>query len=168
MKQFYTSLCFIVFFAPTLVMAQSSAIKRASLSTAPVTSVSEHYTVQQSIGHAGIMSTKFHGDNAVLRGFLLPQLNPVSANANVNVSWVVYPVPFYTYFNIDFDFAVSGDMTVRLHDVTGQLVIEKTLEAKQQQRIHTGHLAQGEYVLSVEVMNKQFSKQIMNHNYNQE
>lgn len=166
MKQFYTTLCFIVFFAPTLVMAQQGAIKRASLSTAPVTSSSNGYTVQQSIGHMGVMGTTTHDNHTVLRGFLLPQAvvaQQAVAPQAAAVEWTVYPNPFITHINIEFSAAVSGDMYVTLFDVAGQLVFEKTLTAKQKQRIPTGQLAQGEYILYVTVMDQTFSSQLLNY-----
>jgi hypothetical protein len=77
--------------------------------------------------------------------------------------WTVYPNPFRTYINIDFSVPVSGDLVMRLHDVTGQLIMEKSLPAKQQQRIDLGHLAQAEYLLTAEIMGKIFSQTLLNY-----
>ena len=55
-------------------------------------------------------------------------------------------------------------MRLLLFDVAGKLVMEKTLEAKQQQRIPMAHLAQGEYIINVSVLEKSFSAQILNYN----
>jgi len=148
------------------VFAQSTAIKRASLSTSVADAHSiQHgqYKVQQSIGHMGIMSTVNHNQHTATRGFLLPQMGASTAKPIADFDWVVYPNPFDRYVNIDFNGPVSGDMVIRLHDVTGQLILEKEVAAKQQQRIHLGHLAQASYVLHVQVMGKTFSQTLLNH-----
>lgn len=160
----YIYLVFTLFFCTTLLAQQSVAIKRASLSTAPQTIQKGHYKVQQSVGHMGIMTLAHHGKHMATRGFLLPQGATPSEETILDFDWAVYPIPFSTHINIDFSAAVSGAMKLLLFDVTGQLIVEKTLEAKQQQRIPMGHLAQGEYIIQIKVMGKTFSLQLLNHN----
>lgn len=166
MKKVYTFLfAFTVVAFASQTFAQSTAIKRASLST----SVADahiiqrgQYKVQQSVGHMGIMTLANHGKHTATRGFLLPQGAASSEKTIPDFDWVVYPNPFESYVNIDFDAPVSGDMEIRLHDVTGQLILEKEITAKQQQRVFLGHLAQAEYLLSVELMGKTFSQVLLN------
>jgi len=149
----------------TTAFAQGK-IKRASLSTAvsdPQTPHNGRHSVQQSIAHMGILTTLRHDNRTVTRGFLLPQ-SGVSKQASVaDFGWVVYPNPFQTYINIDFNAAVSGDMVIRIHDVLGQLVTEKSVTAKKHQRLNLSHLSQAEYFLSVEVMGKTFSQTLLHH-----
>ena len=149
------------------IFAQNTAIKRASLSASVIDAHSiqkGHYKVQQSVGHMGIMTLAHHGKHTATRGFLLPQGAASSKETIPDFDWTVYPNPFDSYVNIDFDAPVSGDMVVRLHDILGQLILEKELTAKQQQRVFLGHLAQAEYLLSVELMGKTFSLPLLNHN----
>lgn len=149
------------------IFAQGTAIKRASLSAsvADAHSIQKgRYKVQQSVGHMGIMTLAHHGKHTATRGFLLPQGAASSKETIPDFDWAVYPNPFDSYVNIDFDAPVSGDMVVRLHDILGQLIFEKELTAKQQQRVFLGHLAQAEYLLSVELMGKTFSLPLLNHN----
>lgn len=156
----YSSL-FITLLFCTALAAQQPAIKRASLSTGPQTSHKGDYMVQHSIGFMGAMSTQEHSKQLVTRGFLLPQANPVEFVEKLE--WSLYPVPFSTYLNIDFSAPVTGDMHVLLFDVTGQLVFDETYTAQQKQKIYIGHLAQGEYLIQVGVMNQTFSTQILNY-----
>jgi hypothetical protein len=72
-------------------------------------------------------------------------------------------VPITTHLTIDFSAPVSGDMHVLLFDVTGQLVFDETYTAQQKQKIYIGHLAQGEYLIQVGLMNQTFSTQILNY-----
>ena len=159
----------ILFFTAfaTQVCAQRSAIKRASLSTS-VSSAhiikSGSHKVQQSIGHMGIMSTVRHEMHTATRGFLLPQVSASSYKPLPDLDWVVYPNPFDAHINIDFGLPVSGIMAIRIHDVTGQLILERAVTAKQQQRIHLGYLAQAEYLLTVEVMGKTVSQPLLKNN----
>ena len=167
MKHVYTKAIVIFFLSSATMVFAQGKILRSSLST----SVSEahniqkgQYKVQQSIGHMGIMSTINHDQRAVTRGFLLPQLGKVSTETpSADFNLVVYPNPFTTYVNIDFNAPVTGDMVIRLHDILGQLIIEKEVTAKQQQRFYLGHLAQAEYVLNVEVMGKTFNQVLLNY-----
>lgn len=148
------------------IFAQGTAIKRASLSTSVANAHSiqnGQYKVQQSIAHMGIMGSITHDSHTMTRGFLLPQMGAPAEKPIADFNWAVYPNPFATYINIDFDAPVSGDMVVRIHDVTGQLIMEKEVVAKEQQRIHLGHLAQAEYVLTAELMGKTFSQVLLNY-----
>lgn len=149
------------------IFAQSTAIKRASLSAsvADAHSIQKgQFKVQYSVGHMGIMTLAHHGKHTATRGFLLPQGAASSEETISDFDWTVYPNPFESYVNIDFDAPVSGDMVVRLHNILGQLILEKEFTAKQQQRVFLGHLAQAEYLLSVELMGKTFSLPLLNHN----
>ncbi len=152
---------FLAFFFCTTLAAQQPAIKRASLSTGPQTSQKGSFMVQHSVGFMGAMSTQEHPKQMVTRGFLLPQASPVEFAEKLE--WFLYPVPFTTHLNIDFSAPVSGDMHVLLFDVTGQLVFDETYTAQQKQEIYIGHLAQGEYLIQVGVMNQTFSTQILNY-----
>lgn len=166
MKNFYPLIVLVLLLLADVAFGQTM-IKRASLSTSVAGAHNiqfGNYKVQQSIGHMGIMSTINHDQRAVTRGFLLPQLGKVSTETpSADFNLVVYPNPFTTYVNIDFNAPVTGDMVIRLHDILGQLIIEKEVTAKQQQRFYLGHLAQAEYVLNVEVMGKTFSQVLLNH-----
>lgn len=163
LKHLYIANIVILFLTfGSFVHAQTS-VKRASLSTAPVSTQKGTFLVQQSVGHMGIMTLANHGSHSVSRGFLLPQLGASSNQPIPDFDWTVYPNPFRTYINIDFSVPVSGDLVMRLHDVTGQLIMEKSLPAKQQQRIDLGHLAQAEYLLTAEIMGKIFSQTLLNY-----
>ena len=75
----------------------------------------------------------------------------------------IYPNPFIDHINISIQTAVSGEMIVRLYDITGQLVTERLSIAKKEQRIELSQLPQAQYLLSVEVMGKTFSYKLLNY-----
>ena len=115
-------LLFITLFFCTTLMAQESAIKRASLSTAPQTIQTGDFIVQQSIGHMGFIRTSENSDNTVICGFLLPQTFAQYSNQITPqplIGWQLYPNPFSTHINIDFFIPVKGNMKLLLFDVTG-------------------------------------------------
>lgn len=148
----------------TAAFAQGK-IKRASLSGSfsdPQITHKGGHSVQHSIAHMGILTTLSHDNKTVTRGFLLPQSGVSREESAVDFGWVVYPNPFQTYINIDFNAAVSGEMVIRIHDVLGQLVTEKSVTAKKHQRLNLSHLSQAEYFLSVEVMGKTFNQTLLN------
>lgn len=160
----YLTILFLLF--TTFSFAQLK-VKRASLSTS-VKNAQDiqvgNYNVQQSIGHMGVMGTVNHSENTVLRGFLLPHDAVSTVVPSADFDLMVYPNPFVDYLEVSFDKAVSGYMTFRLHDVTGRLIFENTSKVKQKQRVELGFLAQAEYILSVEVMGKRFSQNLLNYN----
>lgn len=156
----------LVFLFFTSFSKAQTKILRASLSTAPQTVQSNDFTVQQSVGQMGLMRTSEQRGNTTISGFLLPQTSAQKiqeTTPQLPIEWQLYPNPFSTFINIDFSEAVSGDMHLLLFDVAGQLVMQKTLEAKQQQRIYIDHIAQGEYILQVSLMNSTFSAQLLNY-----
>lgn len=139
-------------------------IMRASFSTAAKTANIGGFTVQQSMGHMGPIHTFRESGNTVISGFLIPQDLTQDSQATAPelfIEWSLYPNPFSTHINIDFSSPVSGDMQLMLFDAAGKLRIEKTMEAKQQQRISMEHLAEGTYMISVSVLEKSFSTQIL-------
>ncbi|MDG1929839.1 MAG: T9SS type A sorting domain-containing protein [Flavobacteriaceae bacterium] len=160
----YIYLLFMVFSCSSL-LAQQSAIKRASLTHGSQTSENGKFMVQQSVGFLGAMQTQNLENHNVTRGFLLPQATAVEPTlpTTPKMEWALYPNPFSTHINIEFSQAVSGDMHITLFDVTGQLVYNKTHTAKQQQKIPFDALAQGEYLIQVRLMNHQFSAQLINY-----
>lgn len=145
-----------------MLLAQHQPILRASLSTSFNSSqdTNSRYKIAYSVGHMGGMAKADHKSHTVTRGFLLPQ--GFSGTQAVNpIELTIYPVPFDTHLNIEFKTAVSGDLSVRLSDVTGRLVFDKVQTAKKQQRFDIGALAQGEYFIEVVLENQIFTKSII-------
>lgn len=155
---------FFTFFSSQAV-AQGKLI-RSSLSA----TVSEQYVlikgqkrVRHSVGQMGVMGSIAQRNHHVSRGFLIP-IAGSKGNEATRVEWALYPVPFKTHVNIDFDTPVSGNLEVRLFDVLGQQLLDRKIDAKQSNRIHLGNLAQAEYVIHVTVMGTTFSKVLVNDN----
>lgn len=166
MKNFYPLIVLVLLLLADVAFGQTM-IKRASLSTSVAGAHNiqfGNYKVQQSIGHMGITGSIKNQNRTVIRGFLLPQSTATTSTPTPTLDFnlSVYPNPFVDYVEFSFDTPVTGDMAVRLHDVTGQLIYDNIIEAKQEQRIQLSHLAQAEYILSVEVMGKFFSFALVN------
>ncbi len=139
-------------------------IMRASFSTAAKTANIGGFTVQQSMGYMGPINTFRQSGNTAISGFLIPQdltQGSQSIAPQLFIEWSLYPNPFSTHINIDFSSPVSGDMQLMLFDAAGRMIIEKTMEAKQQQRISLEHFTEGAYMISVSVLEKSFSTQIL-------
>lgn len=167
LKQRYTAyiaLFFLIYTGESLAQLKTlRASLSSSVSDAHVIQVG-NFKVQQSIGQTGITGAVNHRASTVIRGFLLPQ-NIFTSKPNVpDFDLLVYPNPFVDYIDLSFSKTVSGNMLFRLHDVTGRLIFEQTSLVKQNQRIELGFLAQAEYILSVEVMGKRFSQNLLNYN----
>lgn len=116
--------------------------------------------IAYSIGHTGGMAMADHENHTVTRGFLLP-LGPSTTGVVNPIGITIYPVPFDTHLNIEFSRAVSGDLSVRLLDVTGRLVFEKAQTAEKQQRFELEELAQGEYFVEVILENETFTETLI-------
>ena len=157
----YSKHLIVIFLLFTSFSFAQTKILRASLSTAPQTARVGDFTVQQSIGHMGIIGTVNHQQHTILTGFLLPQSAATSAVQNIDIDLQVYPNPFVDHLNLSFNTSVTGDVVVHLHDVTGQLIDTKVSKAKQEQRIDLGHLAKAQYLLTVEVMGKHFTYKLI-------
>lgn len=157
------------FFVVTFLLFTSfsfaqTSIMRASFSTAAKTVNIGGFTVQQSMGYMGPINTSRQSGNTVISGSLIPQdltQDSQSIAPQLFIEWSLYPNPFSTHINIDFSSPVSGDMQLMLFDAAGKMVLEKTMEAKQQQRISLEHFVEGAYMISVSVLEKSFSTQIL-------
>lgn len=162
MKQIYIT-TFLLLFSLSSVLCAQGRIMRASLSGSVTNSsqiIQGNYKVQQSIGHAGVIGARKHSNITAFRGFLLPGVR-AQDQQELDFDWSVYPVPFDTHINIQFDTPVSGEMTLRLYNILGQLVLEKQQLAKQQQQIPLESLSKGKYLLTIDVMGQQLSKQLL-------
>lgn len=166
MRHVYTKVFVIFFLSSATVLFAQGKILRSSLSTS-VAGAHDiqmgQYKVQQSVAHMGVIGSVKRDNHIISQGFLLPQEGVSTEKPVLDFDWMVYPNPFDTYVNIDFDAPVTGDMVIRLHDVSGQLIIETEQAAKQQQRLHLGNLSQGEYIISAEVMGRTFSRVLLNY-----
>ena len=166
MKQIYVT-TFLLLFSLSSVLCAQGRIIRASLSTSVTNAhniTQGKYKVQQSIGHAGVIGTRKHSNITAFRGFLLPVARPQSQqelDSDFDFGWSIYPVPFDTHVNIKFDSPVSGEMTFRLFNILGQLVLEKQQLAKQHQQVPLENVSKGKYLLTIDVMGKQLSKQLL-------
>ena len=164
MKKTYSVLIVVLIFCAFSVANAQLKVKRASLSSSVNNNTQTNgYKVQQSIGHMGITGSLKYLGHAVLNGFLIPQ-NTTSAEIIMpDFNLEIYPNPFIDHINISIQTAVSGEMIVRLYDITGQLVTERLSIAKKEQRIELSQLPQAQYLLSVEVMGKTFSYKLLNY-----
>ena len=164
MKKTYNVLIVVLIFCAFSVANAQLKVKRASLSSSVNNNTQTNgYKVQQSIGHMGIMGSFKYIGHAVLNGFLIPQ-NTTSAEIIMpDFNLEIYPNPFIDHINISIQTAVSGEMVVRLYDISGRLVTEHLSRAKKEQRIELSHLLQAQYLLSVEVMGKTFSYKLLNY-----
>lgn len=156
----YSKHLIVIFLLFTSFSFAQTKILRASLSTAPQTARVGDFTVQQSIGHMGIIGAVNHQQHTILTGFLLPQAtNLIGPMPEIN--WAVYPNPFTTHINIEFSTQISGLLTLSLYDVTGQLVFQESFEAKQKQQININHLSKAEYLAHFTVSGHAFTTQIL-------
>jgi hypothetical protein len=164
MKNTYNFLIVALIFCVFSVANAQLKVKRASLSSSVSNNTQTNgYKVQQSIGHMGITGSFKYLGHAVLNGFLIPQ-NTISAETIVpDFDLEIYPNPFIDHINISIQTAVSGEMVVRLYDITGQLVREHLSKAKKEQSIELSQLPQAQYLLSVKVMGKTFSYKLLNY-----
>jgi hypothetical protein len=166
MKNTYNFLIVALIFCVFSVANAQLKVKRASLSSSVNNAhkiQTNGYKVQQSIGHMGITGSFKYLGHDVLNGFLIPQ-NTISAETIVpDFDLEIYPNPFIDHINISIQTAVSGEMVVRLYDITGQLVREHLSKAKKEQSIELSQLPQAQYLLSVKVMGKTFSYKLLNY-----
>lgn len=172
MKNIYNVLIVALIFCAFNVTHAQSKIKRASISSSvnnANNTQNNGYKLQHSIGHMGIMGPFKNLGYDTLRGFLFPQYNLsteiVMSSTETRLpdfDMDVYPNPFIDHINISISIAVSGDMAVRLYDITGQLIMEILSRAKKEQRIELSHLARSQYLLSIEAMGKIYSYKLLN------
>jgi hypothetical protein len=151
----------ILFVCANSIWAQDY-IKRAAVSAAPHTIETQRYLVQQNFGFSTVIPTKQHTAYTVSRGFLFPQTSAVPT-AFKEFKFSLYPNPFSTHINIDFNSPVSGDLQLHLYDLSGRLVWHKQRSAKQQQRIPIEGLPLGAYLMRFTLDGTPLSIQLLQH-----
>jgi hypothetical protein len=157
--------CIVGFLLFASVSFAQTNIKRSSLSTGSHTLKIGAFSMQQSIGQMSFIQSSQQSGNTMISGFLIPQNFAQYLQGNAaqsSLEWSLYPNPFSTHINIKFSLPVAGDMHLLLYNLAGKLMMEKTLKAKQKQRIPLEHLAEGSYIMNISVLEKSFSTQIFN------
>ena len=143
-------------------------------SSVSISSGSQVYLVQQSIGQASAIGTFHDSDYIVRQGFIQPNIMakiidkdlPLSLEVIVSpiplsLEAIVYPNPFIQTITISFTEQISGNVEVAVFDVFGQHVFSESYSANQEINVQFGNLSVANYILKVTANNKQFIKKIL-------
>lgn len=80
--------------------------------------------------------------------------SPADTNAGLTVGLTVYPNPVKEVATVDFKLINSGNVSLKVYDLSGKLVYSRSLASLQagshQRDLSLGHLQKGTYILSLE------------------
>jgi len=156
----------ILCFTMTITYGVAQEIMRSTLgvsgSSSLVTSGSNHYFVQQSVGQASVIG-KFQSNGMILRqGFIQPPvLSSKVIPEETNLQAVIYPNPVNNDVNITFKEAVKESVYIRIFDMLGRNVYNKKLNAAQQLKINLSFLASANYIFLINTGEKQFKANLI-------
>lgn len=118
-------------------------------SSAIVDTGSKKYYLHQSIGQYSVINTFNIGTNSLRQGFIQP-LNPSAIDAaNTKLTLTIYPNPFVSEVQIDFNEVIYEDVNVSLFDLHGRLVLVKQYPIVQNLSLPLNTISSGGYLIQV-------------------
>jgi len=108
------------------------------------------YTISQSIGQTGVIGTSSMGSYTIRQGFQQPLFVKHSpSKAAEELSAIIYPNPFLELINIAFTDIVEGEITVKVIDMTGRLLLNERHAPVQLLTLPIEKMAAGNYIIQV-------------------
>jgi hypothetical protein len=120
------------------------------------------YFIQQSIGQASVIRA-FRANNHELRqGFLQPiKAALINSGFDTEIEVVIYPNPFESTVNIQFEETMMDVITISLHHITGQLIYQNQFDPSENLSIQFDNLPVGAYVLRGQMRSQAFATKLI-------
>lgn len=149
-----------------LLLSSSIAIsqntQRTTLSMSGSAKIHNGTYVSQSVGQQSVIGTFTNGATVVRQGFQQPLIRVVSLpQVQQGLKAVVYPNPMYASLNIQFQEQIDAMVTLRIFNISGQLVQTKTLEGIRKMMLDVSNLSSGNYILSIEAQGQSFTTKLI-------
>lgn len=119
------------------------------------------YTLNQSVGQAGVIGTSSNNILTLLQGYQQHMLTLESLSTEEKFQVLIGPNPANEWVNIIFKETITEDVTIRLIDLSGSVVKTKKYAASQIQRVSLEGLSTGMYMLQVISQNKQLISKLL-------
>ena len=109
-----------------------------------------------SIGELAVQTLQ---NNEILtQGFHQGDLKVTTAVFNLGIKTKIYPNPTTTFIIVELEKNVNADILV--YDINGKIVIEDKLNDENQKQLDFSFLKQGNYLLNINIADKQSVYQI--------
>jgi len=120
------------------------------------------FTLQQSVGQQSVIGTYGVGGFTMRQGFIQPPVRVQRIfESETALNAVVYPNPFKSLLYVRFGEEVKGMLSVKIFDLAGKLVYDRPIQAQQQVQIELDFLSSGEYLLTMDTEDKNFTATIL-------
>lgn len=140
-------------------------------SSVTISSGSQVYLVQQSIGQASVIGTFYGSAYSVRQGFIQP-LDILSLTPKppkffpkvplvLKLSVAIYPNPFTENITLLFSEKVFGTVEVLVFDMAGRMVFTKDYKADEKVKVEFTNISTATYIMRITANNKQFVKKII-------
>src|SRR5690606_18256525 len=148
------------------VLSQSNLVRSttgASGASEEVTSGSNTYVIQQSIGQPSVIGATANGDYIFRQGFIQPDVlsKIIEKNIPLNLQLTVYPNPFEEQISLVFNENIKGDIHITVYNILGAQMYSQTYQSNQQVDVILGWLSSGEYIVKTIANQKQFISKII-------
>ena len=105
-----------------------------------------------------VVETHTNSSTVLTQGFHQGDLKVHTGIVNIDIQTKVYPNPTTNFLIIELEENVNADILV--YDINGKIVIKDRLNNEQQKQLDFGFLKQGNYLLHINIADKQSVYQI--------
>jgi hypothetical protein len=105
-----------------------------------------------------VIETHANSSTVLTQGFHQGDLNVNTGVVNIDIKTKVYPNPTTNFLIVELEKNVNADILV--YDINGKIVIKGRLNNEQQKQLDFGFLKQGNYLLHINIADKQSVYQI--------
>ena len=143
----------VLLFLPCTVYSQSPILMRSALgsggASVSVRPDGTKISFPQSIGQYGITGVFSENNIEFRQGFIQPVLIVKAVSKTENIKIIVYPNPFSTEVNLKIREEITGNLELKIIDITGKTVYTGKIPAAATFKIDLSFLYSGMYMLSV-------------------
>jgi len=117
----------------------------------------EIYYVSQSVGQSSVTGTFNNESHTIRQGFQQPPIRVViNIEADYDLNAIVYPNPVDSFITIQFNEQLTHSINIVVYDISGKLVLNKSLRPETSVNLDLSFLASGTYMLNITSENKRF------------
>ena len=150
-------LLFILLCLPILGFGQAPILTPSVVSSSGGSYSNGNIIMDYTLGEI-VVETHTNSTTILTQGFHQGVLKVNTSVENIDIKTKVYPNPTTNFLIIELEKNVNADILV--YDINGKLVIKDRLNDEQQKQLDFGFLKQGNYLLHINIAEKQSVYQI--------
>jgi hypothetical protein len=151
-------------FLPETCVGQQASLKSQCLSISghsdTFSNESSTWRIQQSIGQGSVIGTYGVQRDVLRQGFIQPSVSGTRVSCKPEIGLLVYPNPFSSSLQLEFDAEIMEQATLELFDISGKLLHIRQFNPSFISTIQLPGIEPGSFILRVTAAGQVFSQPV--------